>query len=144
MTFDSFRDRQWRRSITAGIRPGTDAGDTMKNLVGMAIFASVVDAKSFSEAARRLGLSKSMVSKEVTKLEKSLGARLLNRTTRKLSLTEVGAAYYEHCARIIQEAEEAELLVGRLHGEPRGVLKLTTPVAFGTLHIAPALPQFLA
>lgn len=116
----------------------------MKNLIGMAIFAKVAEAKSFSEAARRLGLSKSMVSKEVTKLEKSLGARLLNRTTRKLSLTEIGAAFYEHCARVVQEAEEAELLVGRLHGEPRGVLKLTTPVAFGTLHVAPALPEFLA
>jgi len=116
----------------------------MKNLVGMAIFARVAEAKSFSEAARRLGLSKSMVSKEVTKLEKSLGARLLNRTTRKLSLTEIGAAFYEHCARVVREAEEAELVVGRLHGEARGVLKLTTPVAFGTLHIAPALPEFLA
>ena len=116
----------------------------MKNLVGMAIFARVVEANGFSEAARRLGLSKSLVSKEVTKLEKSLGARLLNRTTRKLSLTEIGAAFYEHCARVVREAEEAELVVGRLHGEPRGVLKLTTPVAFGTLHIAPALPEFLA
>src|SRR3954470_10305096 len=109
----------------------------------MAIFARVAEAKSFSEAARRLGLSKSLVSKEVAKLEKSLGARLLNRTTRQLSLTEVGAAYYEHCARVVQEAEEAELLVGRLHSEPRGVLKLTAPVAFGTLHVAPALPTFL-
>ena len=116
----------------------------MKNLLGMAVFARVAEAKRFTEAARRLGMSKSMVSKEVTKLEKSLGARLLNRTTRGLSLTEIGAAFYEHCARVIQEAEEAELLVGRLHGQPRGVLKLTTPVAFGTLHIAPALPEFLA
>ena len=116
----------------------------MKNLVGMAIFARVAEARSFSAAARRLNLSKSMVSKEVTKLEKSLGARLLNRTTRQLSLTEIGAAFYEHCARVVQEAEEAELLVGRLHTEPRGVLKLTVPVAFGTLHIASALPEFLA
>jgi DNA-binding transcriptional LysR family regulator len=116
----------------------------MKNLVGMAIFARVAEAKSFSQAALRLGMSKSMVSKEVTKLEQSLSTRLINRTTRKLSLTEAGAAFYEHCARIIQEAEEAELLVGRLHGQPRGVLKLTTPVAFGTLQIAPLLPEFLA
>ena len=116
----------------------------MKNLAGMAIFAHVVEARSFSAAARRLGLSKSMVSKEVTKLEHNLGARLLNRTTRKLSLTEIGAAFYESCARILQEAREAELLVGRLHAEPRGVLRLTAPVAFGTLHVAPALPQFLA
>ena len=115
----------------------------MKNLVGMAIFARVAESRSFSGAAARLGLSKSMVSKEVSKLEQSLGARLLNRTTRQLSLTEVGAAFYEHCARVVQEAEEAELLVGRLQGEPRGVLKLTAPVAFATLHVASALPPFL-
>ena len=71
----------------------------MKNLAGMAIFARVVEERSFSAAARRLGLSKSMVSKEVTRLEQALGARLLNRTTRKLSLTEIGAAFYEPCAR---------------------------------------------
>ncbi len=116
----------------------------MMKLVGMGIFAKVAEAKSFSEAARRLGISKSLVSKEVTKLEKALGARLLNRTTRQLSLTEFGAAFYEHCARVVQEAEEAELLVDRLHASPRGVLKCTAPVAFTTLHIARALPEFLA
>jgi DNA-binding transcriptional LysR family regulator len=116
----------------------------MLNLVGMGIFARVAEAKGFSAAARRLGISKSVVSKEVSKLEKSLGARLLNRTTRKLSLTEVGAAFYEHCARILQEAEEAALLVDRLHGTPRGVLKCTAPVAFATLHIGAAIPEFLA
>jgi len=116
----------------------------MLNLVGMGIFARVVEAKGFSAAARRLGISKSAVSKEVAKLEKSLGARLLNRTTRQLSLTEIGAAFYDHCARIVQEAEEAALLVDRLHATPRGVLKCTAPVAFATLHIASALPDFLA
>jgi DNA-binding transcriptional LysR family regulator len=116
----------------------------MMNLVGMGIFARVAEAKGFSAAARRLGISKSVVSKEVAKLERSLGARLLNRTTRQLSLTEVGAAFYEHCARIVQEAEEATLLVDRLHAKPRGVLKCTAPVAFATLHIAAALPEFLA
>jgi DNA-binding transcriptional LysR family regulator len=116
----------------------------MMKLVGMGIFAKVAEAKSFSEAARRLGISKSLVSKEVTRLEKALGARLLNRTTRQLSLTEFGAAFYEHCARVVQEAEEAELLVERLHANPRGVLKCTAPVAFTTLHIARALPEFLA
>jgi len=114
------------------------------NLVAMGIFARVAEAKGFSAAARRLGISKSVVSKEVAKLEKSLGARLLNRTTRQLSLTEVGAAFYDHCARIVQEAEEAALLVDRLHAKPRGVLKCTAPVAFATLHIAAALPDFLA
>jgi DNA-binding transcriptional LysR family regulator len=69
---------------------------------------------------------------------------LLNRTTRQLSLTEVGAAFYDHCARVVQEAEEAALLVDRLHAKPRGVLKCTAPVAFATLHIAALLPEFLA
>ena len=110
----------------------------------MVIFARVVQAKSFSEAARRMGASKSRVSKAITKLERSLGAQLLNRSTRGLSVTELGAAFYEHSSRIIEEAELAAQLVAQLHSEPRGVLKVTTPVAFGTLHVAPALPEFLA
>jgi DNA-binding transcriptional LysR family regulator len=116
----------------------------MQDLERMAIFARVVEPKSFSAAARRLGLSKSLVSKHVSQLEKSVGARLLNRTTRNMSLTEAGAVFYDHCARIVEELEEAKLAVGRLHSEPRGVLKLSASVAFGTLHIAPALPEFLA
>jgi DNA-binding transcriptional LysR family regulator len=116
----------------------------MEDLQRMAIFARVVEAKSFSAAARHLTLSKSLVSKQVTQLEKSVGARLLNRTTRSLSLTEAGAVFYEHCVRIVAELEEAKLAVGRLHSEPRGLLRISAPVAFGTLHIAPALPTFLA
>ena len=115
----------------------------MHDLERMAIFARVVEAKSFSEAARRLGQSKSMVSKAVTQLEKSVGARLLNRTTRAMSVTEAGAAFYEHCARIVEELEDAKVAVGRLHSEPRGLLRISASVAFGTLHIAPALPAFL-
>ncbi len=116
----------------------------MNNLAGMAVFARVAEAKSFSGAARRLGVSKSAVSKQVAQLERSLKARLLNRTTRRLSLTEVGAAFYEHCARMVAEAEAAELAVSRLYAAPRGVLKVTAPAAFGHLHIAPAIPEFLA
>lgn len=116
----------------------------MKDLTGMAIFARVAEAKSFSLAARRLNLSKSVVSKHVAKLEKSLGARLLNRTTRSLSLTEIGAAFYEHCARIVEEAEKAELVAGNFGSAPRGVIKLNASVEFGTVHVAPALPVFLA
>ncbi len=116
----------------------------MEDLMRMAIFARVVEAKSFSEAARRLRMSKSQVSKQVAKLERSLAARLLNRTTRRLSLTEVGAAYYEHCARIVEEAQEAELAVSRLRSGPRGILRVNASVEFGTLQVAPALPGFLA
>ena len=115
----------------------------MLNLAGMAVFARVAEAKSFSGAARRMGVSKSAVSKQVAQLERSLKARLLNRTTRRLSLTEVGAAFYEHCARMLAEAEAAELAVTRLYAEPRGVLKVTVPAAFGHLHIAPAIPDFI-
>jgi DNA-binding transcriptional LysR family regulator len=116
----------------------------MEDLERMAIFACVVEDKSFSAAARRLNLSKSLVSKQVTQLEKSVGARLLNRTTRALSLTDAGAVFYEHCARIVEELEEAKLAVGRLHSEPRGLLRISAPVAFGRLHIATVLPEFLA
>jgi len=116
----------------------------LDKLAAMAVFARVAEAKGFSEAARRLGVSKSAVSKQVAGLERSLKARLLNRTTRRLSLTEVGAAFYEHCARMLAEAEAAELAVSRLYAEPRGVLRVTAPAAFGHLHIAPAIPDFLA
>ena len=116
----------------------------MEDLERMAIFAAVVEAKGFSEAARRLNLSKSLVSKQVTRLEKSVGARLLHRTTRSMSLTEAGAVFYEHAARIVEEAAQARLAVGRFHTGPRGKLRIAASVAFGTLHIAPALPDFLA
>jgi DNA-binding transcriptional LysR family regulator len=116
----------------------------MEDLQRMAIFARVVETKSFSEAARRLGLSKSVVSKQMTQLEKSVGARLLNRTTRAMSLTEAGAIFYEHCARIVEELEAAKSAVGQLHARPRGLLRLSASVAFGTMHIAPALADFLS
>ncbi len=115
----------------------------MADLNLMAVFARVVEAGSFSEAARRAGTSRSAISKSVAKLEKSLGAHLLNRTTRYLSLTEIGAAVAEHCARILEEATEAEKLVGSLSNEARGVLRVSASVAFGTLHVAPALAEFL-
>ena len=116
----------------------------MDNLSGMAVFAKVVEAKSFTAAAAQLGMSKSAVSKQVSRLEDRLGARLLNRTTRRLSLTETGAAFYERCARVVAEAEEAELAVTRLQSVPRGTLKLNAPMSFGVLHIARAIPDFLA
>lgn len=116
----------------------------MENLTAMAVFAKVVEEKSLSGAARELGLSKSSVSKLVAALEKSLGARLLNRTTRQMSPTEAGAAFYDHCARIVDEMEEAKLAVSRLHSAPRGVLKISASVAFGTLHIAPLFSDFLS
>ena len=87
--------------------------------------------------------SKSLVSKQIGSLESALGVRLLNRTTRRMSLTEIGAAYYEHCARIAQEIDAAAQTVTQLQAEPRGVLRVTSPVIFASLHLAPALGNFL-
>lgn len=116
----------------------------MDHLTGMAVFAKVVETGTFTGAAQAMGLSKGAVSKQIAKLEDRLGARLLNRTTRRSSLTEVGAAFYERCRRIVAEAEEAELAVTRLHAEPRGTLRVNLPMSFGILHMAGALPDFMA
>ncbi len=116
----------------------------MDSLSDIAVFVQVVDSGSFTAAADHLDLSKSVVSKYVTRLKDRLGARLLNRSTRRLSLTEVGQVFYDRGQRGLQEIEEAESEVSRLQGAPRGTLRLNTPMSFGILHIAPALPDFLA
>jgi DNA-binding transcriptional LysR family regulator len=112
-------------------------------LDGIAAFARVVDSGSFSAAARRLNVSKSAISANVQRLEERLGIRLLNRTTRRLSVTEAGAAYYRHCARILAEAEAAEQAASALQREPRGTLRISAPDSFGWMHVAPAVPAFL-
>lgn len=115
----------------------------MEHLAEMMTFAKVVETRSFSAAAQELRTSKSLVSKQVSNLESALGVKLLNRTTRRMSLTEIGAAYYEHCARIAQEIDAAAETVTQLQAEPRGVLRLTSPVIFASLHLAPAMQAFL-
>jgi len=120
-----------------------DYEDCMERLDAMAAFARVVEAESFSAAARVLGLSKSAVSKQVSRLEDRLGLRLLNRTTRRLSLTEAGAAFYQGCQRVVAEAEAAEQAVTHLAGAPRGRLRVNAPMSFGVRHVSPALPEFL-
>ncbi len=116
----------------------------MDTLDDIAVFVQVVNCGSFTAAADKLELSKSVVSKYVTRLEDRLGARLLNRTTRRLSLTEVGRAFFERSQRGLLELEEAEAEVSRLQGTPRGELRLSSPMSFGILHVAPALPALLA
>lgn len=115
----------------------------MDNLTGMMVFAQVVQSGSFSKAGEVLGMSKSSVSKKVSFLEDRLGVRLLNRTTRKLSLTEIGETFYERCERIMSEAEEAELAITRLQDEPRGQLKISAPVSFGITHLGKPLAAFM-
>ena len=111
-------------------------------LNGMRVFAQVVEAKSFSAAADKLGMSKSLASRHVSALERSLSVKLLNRSTRKLNLTEAGAVFYEHCARIVQEAELAEERLTRTQSEPAGLVKVTAAPAFAVRHVVPALTEF--
>jgi DNA-binding transcriptional LysR family regulator len=115
----------------------------MDRLALMASFRRVVELASFSAAARDLGLSNAVVSKHVALLEAHLGARLINRTTRRLSVTEAGQAYYARTIRLLEDLAEAEETVGRMQGAPRGTLKVNAPMSFGIQHLAPILPDFL-
>lgn len=115
----------------------------MDKLDAMNAFAKVVAAGSYAEAARRLGLTRSAVSKAVMELEQLLGARLLDRTTRRVTPTEAGSAYYERCVSILSDVEETELQVSRLHDEPRGILKINGPMSFGILYLGDAVAEFM-
>ena len=116
----------------------------MDKLDAMNAFAKVVAAGSYAEAARRLGLTRSAVSKAVMELEQILGARLLDRTTRRVTPTEAGLAYYERVASILADVEETELQISRLHEEPRGVLRVNAPMSFGILYLGDAIAEFMA
>jgi DNA-binding transcriptional LysR family regulator len=115
----------------------------MDRLDTMEAFVRVAESRSFSAAARRLGLSKSVISRQVSALEAQLGARLFHRTTRSLSLTEVGIAYFDRCSRILADIEEANLSISQLQTAPRGKLRVNAPMTFGVLHLAPLLPEFM-
>jgi DNA-binding transcriptional LysR family regulator len=112
-------------------------------LDGMQAFVAVAEGGSFSEAARRLQLAKSVVSERLAELERGLGTTLLHRTTRKVSLTEDGAAFLERAARILREVEAAAADLAERRGQLIGPLRLSAPVTFGRLHLAPALWPFL-
>lgn len=115
----------------------------MDSLLGMEVFVRVVRTGSFSAAARSLNQTPSAVSKQIGRLEDRLGARLLNRTTRRLGLTEIGAAFHERAQRILSEVEDAEQAVSRLNEAPRGTLRLDVPTSFGRRYIAPLVPGYL-
>jgi DNA-binding transcriptional LysR family regulator len=116
----------------------------MDKLDAMNAFAKVVAHGSYAEAGRALGLTRSAVSKAVMELEQLLGARLLDRTTRRVSPTEAGLSYYERCLEILAQVEETELQVSRLHDEPKGVLKINAPMSFGMLYLGDAVAAFMA
>ena len=114
------------------------------NMQEMAIFAQVVASGGLSAAARDLGLSAAVISRRLAALEARLGVRLLNRTTRRISLTDEGASYYETCTRILAEIDEADLAISAGQAEPKGVLRVSMSSAFGHQHITPLVPKFAA
>jgi DNA-binding transcriptional LysR family regulator len=115
----------------------------LDTLTSMKVFAAVVDSGSFAGAADRLDISRAMASKYVSHLEEHLGTRLLQRTTRKLTLTETGNVYYERCTQILADVAEAEEGAAHLTEAPRGTLRLTVPVSFGLLHMGTLISEYL-
>ena len=115
----------------------------MDRLTEMEAFATVVDQGGFTDAAKKMGISKSAVSKHVSSLEARLGARLLNRTTRRVSPTEIGLAYYDRARRVLSDAGEADALVASMQSAPAGLLRLSVATDFGVNHLSPILGDFL-
>lgn len=116
----------------------------MDRLTEMEAFAHVVDQGGFTDAARKMGISKSAVSKHISSLEARLGARLLNRTTRRVSPTEIGLAYYDRARRVLNDAGEADALVSSMQSAPTGLLRVSVATDFGSLHLSPVLGDFLS
>ncbi|KAF7597800.1 MAG: LysR family transcriptional regulator [Candidatus Dactylopiibacterium carminicum] len=114
----------------------------MDRFAAMNVFCKVVELGSLVAAAKHLEMSTSAVSRQLAQLEALLDARLLNRSTRRISLTENGRAYYERCLLLLADLEEAEEMVGNATASPRGTLRITAPVSFGASHLAPALGEF--
>jgi DNA-binding transcriptional LysR family regulator len=115
----------------------------MDRLTEMEAFATVVDQGGFTDAAKHMGISKSAVSKYVSSLEARLGARLLNRTTRRVSPTEIGLAYYDRARRVLNDAGEADALITSMQSEPSGLLRISVATDFGANHLSPCLSKFL-
>jgi len=116
----------------------------MDKLEGMRIFVAVADARGFAPAARGLGLSPPAVTRAIAALESRVGAQLLRRSTRSVSLTEAGARFHADCKRILAEIDDAEASASGAHSVPQGLLSITAPVMFGRLHVTPVLLDFLS
>src|ERR1700676_3465763 len=116
----------------------------MIDLNELHIFSQVVERKGFAAAARTLNLPKSTVSRKISQLEERLGIRLLQRSTRRLSVTEIGQIYYRHCAAMLAEAEAAQDAIDSVQAEPRGRLRITCPVSLMQSHMSSIVSRFLA
>lgn len=115
----------------------------MDRLTSMQVFVFVSETGSFAKAAEKLDLSRAMVTRHVMSLESRLGVRLLNRTTRRLSLTEAGAAYLERCQQVLEDMDEADAIVSRMSTAPRGRLRVNSAVSFGVRYLAPVIGEYL-
>ncbi len=122
----------------------TAAGGALQDLNDLGFFAAVVEHRGFSAAGRALGIPKSRLSKRVAQLEERLGVRLLQRTTRRFVVTDVGERFYAHCRAVLEEAQAAQDAVDELRAEPRGVVRLSCPVSLAQTVLAPVLSDFLA
>lgn len=114
------------------------------NWEGIAEFVTVAETQSFTLAAKKLRISTAHVSRQVSDLESRLATKLLHRTTRKVSITEAGTIYYQRCRQLLDDLQEAEHAVNDLHSKPTGKLKITAPITFGELIIAPLINNFIA
>lgn len=115
----------------------------MGRLAEIEAFVRIVEAGGVGAAAERLDIAKSVVSRRLRDLEARLGVRLLQRTTRRISLTDTGRSYYERCVRILADLEEADQVAAQEHGTLRGRLRVAAPLSFGILHLGPAIREFL-
>lgn len=116
----------------------------MDTLTGLRVFVKVVETGSFTAAAEALELSRAMVSKHVQTLEARLGVRLLQRSTRRVALTEAGSRYHARASAWLDDMETTEAELAQLTAEPRGTLRVSAPMSFGRVHVAPLLAEFLA
>ncbi|MGI2106050.1 LysR substrate-binding domain-containing protein [Shewanella frigidimarina] len=115
----------------------------MFNWEGVSEFVAVAEAESFTKAAKRLGISTAQVSRQVSALETRMATKLFHRTTRKVSVSEVGRIYYQHCRQVLDGLEEAERAITNLQSTPRGLLKITAPVTYGEKTLAPLVNDFI-
>lgn len=122
----------------------SDVSVAKEMLTGMPVFVRVAETRSFTGAARQLGISPSGVSKAVSRLEERLGMQLLERTTRSVTLTDDGAVFYERCRQILADIEDAHAQATEARAAPRGTVRASVPAALGRLHLVPALPRLLS
>ena len=118
-------------------------GVCLDKFAGIAAFVAVVEEGTFAAAARAMGVSRAQVSKQVIQLEQSLGAQLLNRTTRSVATTATGRAFYDRARNVLNDLAEAEAAVQDDQADPQGEIKINAPMSFGVMHLAPAIADFM-